>query len=194
VRRDVLNASLVLHAEKPSPQGRQAARNIAGRTLGNEQIQLDDRLQKHRVRLPERLEERARPGDLETHLVRVDVVRLAVEDLDLDVDDAVAGHRPAGHRLADALLDLGDERLRDRTADDRVAKRHSFSAIERPDAELDLRELAAPASLLLVPELGDGRAGDGLAERDPRRMPLGRDAVATLEALELRLDVQRRHP
>jgi hypothetical protein len=79
--------------------------------VGRHHLDLHDRLEQHRMRLLGRVLERHRAGDLERHLVRVDVVVAAVPQADLHVHHRVAGHDAAFAGLADALLDRLDELL-----------------------------------------------------------------------------------
>ena len=79
--------------------------------------------------------EAERRGDLEGVPARVDLVVAAVGEADLAVDQRVAGEDAAAHRLADALLDRGDELLGDDAADDVVLEDEARAALGRLDVD-----------------------------------------------------------
>ena len=93
-----------------------------------------------------RVLERHRRRDLERGARRVDVVVAAVEQRRLDVDDRVAGEDAAAHRVADALLDRGDELLRDDAADDVVLEHVAGAGLARADLEPDVAVHAVAAA------------------------------------------------
>ena len=74
---------------------------------------LHDRLEDRRVGLLAARAQRHRAGDLEGHLVGVDLVVGAVDERHLDVDDRDSRRDAAVHGLADALFDRRDELARD---------------------------------------------------------------------------------
>src|SRR5690606_23421746 len=96
--------------------------------------------------------------------------------LGLDVDELVAGEDARERRLADAVLDRGDELLRNAALDDAVLERDALGEVETLGLRLflgagvevddDVAELAAAAGLLdeLAADVLRG-AGDRLAVR-----------------------------
>ena len=84
-----------------------------------------DRLEQHDARCLDGFLQRERARDLERHVGGVDRVELPVDQRHLDVDHRVPADHAVGHRLHDALLDRRDELLRDRAAEDLVARRRS---------------------------------------------------------------------
>ena len=77
-------------------------------------------------------------GDLERHLGRVDVVVLAVDQADLDVDHAVAGEHAGFEAGLHALVDRLDVLTRDATTRDLVVELVALARV-RLDRELDDR-------------------------------------------------------
>ena len=125
----------------------------------------------------DRLEEAGRGRGAERHVGRVDRVGLAVEALDLDVDDRDAVAAAACHRLLDPEPDGGDVLLGDRPADDGVDELEPLAAGQRRHAQVDDRELAVPARLLLEPAFALDRLRDRAPELDRHGVGLDVDAV-----------------
>src|SRR5207248_5467978 len=107
-----------------------------------------------------------RAGDLERALARVDLVVRAVDELDVAVDDRVAGEDARLHRLLDAEVDGRDELLRNLAADDLVDELVALARLGRLDVDDDVSVLAAAA------RLADEPAAD-LLDRPRDRLAVG---------------------
>ena len=70
-----------------------------------------------------------------------------VDQLDLDVDDRVAGDDAGLERLLDALVDGGDVLLRDDATDDGVLELVALALLVRLDVDDGVAVLAAAAGL-----------------------------------------------
>src|SRR6185436_2293768 len=157
---DDLHAAALLHALRaPAPAG-EVAHHRARVFLGHADLDLHDWLQERGPALRDRVLVGERAGDLERHLRGVDVVVLAVVELHLEVDHRVAGDEALHPRLLNALLDRGDEVLRDGAPEDVVHEREVAAAGEGLHADLAITELAVSARLLLVPPMPLRRALD----------------------------------
>src|SRR6266568_7424170 len=88
---------------------------------------------------------------MERHLARVDRVVRAVHQRDHDVQHRVAGDDPALERLADALLDGGDELARDTALGDLVLEDDAAAGLAWPHVDLGVTELALFAVLANEP-------------------------------------------
>src|SRR5690606_24497973 len=117
----------------------------------------------------------------EGDLLAVDTVVLAVVDGHADVLQRVSGDGAAGHDLAHALLDRGNELARDGAALDLVGELEAGTARQRLDAQEHLAELAGAAGLLRVAVMTLGLAGDCLAIGDARWPGLDLDAVSVFQ-------------
>ena len=104
---DHLGVATVLHALDLAAARGEVAHDVAHVLLGRLDLDLLDRLEKNRVGLLEGVLDGHGAGDLEGGLGGVDLVVGAVDELDLDVDDRVAGDDAALERLLDALVDSG---------------------------------------------------------------------------------------
>src|SRR6185295_16773835 len=82
-----------------------------------------------------------------------------------EVRQGIAGEDALGGRLADALLDAGEEALRDRSADDPLGELDAAAGV-RLDVQPDVAEHPVAAGLLLVLALDLGLAPDRLAVGD----------------------------
>src|SRR6202040_2863176 len=89
--------------------------------------------------------------DLEGALARVHVVVAPVDELDLHVDDRVAGKHPGTHRLDDSGVDRGDVLLRDLAADDLVDELVARPGLLGKEVDLDVAVLARAACLAAEP-------------------------------------------
>src|SRR6185503_10316733 len=97
------------------------------------------------------------------------------------------------HRVQYALLDRGDEALRDHAALDGVDELE-VTALERLDLDVAVAELAAPAGLLLVPAVRLGALADRLLVGHPRRLEDDLGAEPRAHSLDDHLDVDLRQP
>ena len=79
-----------------------------------------------------------------------------VDQLDLDVDDRVAGNDAVLQRLLDALIDGGDVLLRDDATDDGVLELVALALLVRLDVDDGVAVLAAAAGLADELALGLG--------------------------------------
>ena len=82
----------------------------------------------------------------------------AVDQRDLDVDHREAGENARAHDRVEALFDAGDVFLRNRAADDLGFELVALALLVGLDDDLDARELAGTAGLLLVGII-DSRSG-----------------------------------
>ena len=96
------------------------------------------------------------------------------------------------HRLADALLDRGDEPGRDHAALDRVDELESLALRQRLDLDEAVAELPAAPGLLLVAPLRLRGPLDRLLVRHPRRLQVDLRAEALLHPVDDHLDVDLR--
>src|SRR6185437_1699988 len=99
------------------------------------------------------------------------------DQANLEVHDREAGEHAAAEDRLEALLDARDELLRHRTADDLVLELERRAGLCRLGNDLDARELAGTASLLLVRVVDSRGPGQLLAERHLRRADVGIDLV-----------------
>ena len=90
----------------------------------------------------------------------------AVEEPHAHALDRVAGDGALLHRLEHALLDRGDEAVRDHAALDRVDELE-LAAGQRLDLDVAVAELAAAAGLLLVAAVGLGASRGSSPGRAP---------------------------
>ena len=95
-------------------------------------------------------------------------------------DSGIAGEDALCRRVADALLDAGEEALRDRATDHPLGE-HDAAFRVGLQLQPDVPEHPVPAGLLLVSTVDLGRPADRLLVRDARRV--GRDGRPEL-ALE----------
>ena len=87
----------------------------------------------------------------------------------------------------------GNELPRDRAAHHFVDELESRAALERLDPQEHFAELARAAGLFLVPAVAFGRARDGFAVGNARRMGFDVHAIALRHALEQHPQVQLAH-
>src|SRR5688500_1644039 len=81
------------------------ADDVAHELLRNDDLDLHDRLDDHRTSALDGVFQRHRAGDLERHLIRVDLMLRTVDDGDLEVHHGIAGDDAVLHRLLDSGLD-----------------------------------------------------------------------------------------
>src|SRR5688572_19214206 len=154
-----------------------------------------DGLEQLRLRPLHRVLEGHRPGDLESHLARVDVVVRAVDELDADVDYRIAGQDAGLHGLLDAEVDGGNVLARDLAADDLVEE---FVALARPGGlHVDdcVAVLAAAAGLAdeAALDLLDA-AVDRLAVGHLRAADVRDDPEFALQTVDENLELELAHP
>src|SRR5256712_3559599 len=145
---------------------------------------LDERLQQDRTGVESSLADRERAGDLERHIVGVDLVEFPVDESYFDVDHWIAGDYALGHVVDDPFLDRCPEVLRDGPAEDLVLPHEAFASLRRSDLDHADPVLAVAAGLLDVPALGPAVARDRLAVGDARDLRRRLYAVLALELLE----------
>src|SRR6185312_142786 len=133
-------------------------------------------------------------SDLERPLRRVDVVVAAVDELDANVDDGVAGEDAAAHRFADSLVDRLDVLLGDLASDDLVLEDVAGAGLLR--VQVDDGVAVLPRAARLPDELALdllGRLGDRLAVRDLRAADVRLDVELALQAVDDDLEVELAH-
>src|SRR5262249_35703909 len=125
---------------------------------------------------------------------RVHFVEFAVDQRHFQIDHWEAGeHAGPEHRLQ-ALLDAGDEFLRDGATDDLVLEYEILAARrQRLRDDLDFSILARAAGLLLVRVGHRRRPGQFLAVSDLRRADIGVDLIGALEDVDLDVEVEFAH-
>src|SRR5688500_4390602 len=144
------------------------ADDVAHELLRNDDLDLHDRLDDHRTSALDGVFQRHRAGDLEGHLVRVDLVLRPVDDGHLEVDHRVAGDDAVLHRLLDAGLDRLRPFLAEALAFDLPVEFETRATCERLELGDNVAPLTLAAGLADVAALGLDRLGDGLAVRDLR--------------------------
>ena len=132
-------------------------------------------------------------GGLEGLFRAIDGMVFAEIDLDLGIDDLVAGDDALVHLFADALFAGGNELIGNRSALDGVDEAEALAALAGANAEVHLAELTAAAGLLLVPMVCFGLAGDRLEIGDLRHVRVHLELVAVLQALLDHVQVQVAH-
>ena len=117
----------------------------------------------------------------------------AVDQRYLDIDDREAGKHTSTHDRVQALFDAGDVFLRNRSADDLGLELVALALLVRLDDDLDARELARTAGLLLVGIVDSGRPYDGLAIGDLRGADIDLDLVGALQDVDLDVEMKLAH-
>src|SRR6185437_5369106 len=103
--------------------------------------------------------------DFEGQRRGVDVMVLAVDQLDLDVHHREAGHHARTHHAVEALFDAGDVFLRHRAADDLGFELVTLAGLIGLDHDRYFGELTGTTGLLLVGVFHFGALGDAFTER-----------------------------
>src|SRR5207253_5772183 len=177
----------------PAAAAVQIPHHVAEIVVGRHDLDGHHRLEQLRLRALHRLLEGHGAGDLERHLARVDVVVRAVDELDADVDDRIAGEHARLHRLLDPEVDGGDVLLRDLAADDLVDELVPL-ALARLGVDHRVAVLAAAARLADEPALDAfDLLADRLAVGDLRTADVRIDVELALEAVDDDLEVQLAH-
>src|SRR5689334_5062183 len=117
----------------------------------------------------------------------------AVDERHLEINDREPGNHAGAQNALKPLLHTGDELFRDRAANDLVLELERRSGRSRFGNDLDLRELAGAAGLLLVGVTVLDTLGDLFAERDLWRADIGVDLVGALEDVDLDVEMQLAH-
>src|SRR5215213_6735600 len=191
-----LPAATGVHAlDLPAPR-REVAHHITHELLGNDDLDVHDGLQKNRVGPLQSLLDRHGTRDLERHLGGVNVVVRPIDELDLDVDDRVAGDDAGIERLLDALVHAGDVLPGDDTADDLVLELVSpgIGVFEMLGVDDRVAVLAAATCLPDEAALDAVDAlADGLAVRDLRAADVGVHPELAQQPVDDDLQVQLAH-
>ena len=124
-----LGVAARLHtADMPAP-GVEVADHVAQVVLGRHDLDLHHGLQQRRRRTPQGLAEGRSCGNLERERAGIDVVRRAVDQPRLEVDDREAGDDAGLPRLLDALLDRRDVILGHGAAHDLALEREARAGL-----------------------------------------------------------------
>src|SRR5438105_1519130 len=183
-----------LHALDAAAAAVQIAHHIAEVLLRRDDLDGHHRLEQLRLRPLHRFLEGHRARDLEGALARVDLVVRPVDELDLDVDDRIAGEHAGLHRLLDARVDRPDVLLGDLAADDLVLELVAGARRLRGEVDDRVAVLARAARLPdeLAPDLLD-RLADGLAVGDLRAADVRVDVELALQPVDDDLEVELAH-
>src|SRR4051812_47529043 len=193
-RPDRLRVAARLQALDAPAARVQVSHHVAEVVLGRDHLDGHHGLEQLRLRALHRLLEGHRAGDLEGNLARVDVVERAVDQLDADVDDRVAGEDARLHRLLDAEVDRADVLARDLAADDLVDELVALAGLGRACVDDRVAVLSAAAGLAheLALDLLD-RAPEGLAVGDLRPADVRVDRELAHQAVDDDLEVELAH-
>jgi hypothetical protein len=121
-------------------------------------------------------------------------VERAILQRDLEVEQRESTQRPLLLHDLEALLDGGNEFLRDLAADDLGLEHEPFARLGGLDGVFDLCELTRTTGLLLVRVGVLHRLRHRLAVGDLRRADVDRNAVATAQNVDLDVEVELAHP
>src|SRR4029078_3693348 len=131
--------------------------------------------------------------DFEGQRRRVDVVILAVDQLDLDVHHREAGNDARAHHAVEALFDAGNVFLRHRAADDLGFELVTLAGLVRLDDYRHFGELTGTTGLLLVGVLDFSALCDPLYGRHLRRADIGVDLVGAAQDVDLDVEMEFAH-
>ena len=106
---------------------------------------------------------------MECDIAGIDGVILAVVYRGLDIHNRTPRENARFEGLLDALVYRRDEVCRDNAALDLVDELVSLASLPGGNAKVDMRKLARPARLFLVPVVRLGVRGDGFFVCDLRR-------------------------
>src|SRR6266699_1087978 len=168
--------------------------DVAKVLLGHFDRGFHDRLEQDRAGIERSLSDGQRACDLEGHVVGVDLVELAIDERDPDVNHRVTGDDPLGHVVHDSLLDRGAEVLRDGAAEDLVLPDEAFAALGRRDLDDADPVLPVAARLFDVAALGPAVTGHRFPVGHARRLGCRLDAVLPLQLLEGHVEVDVAQP
>src|SRR5205823_8995915 len=170
------------------------ADDVAEILLRRYHFDLHHRLEDLDAGLLRRFAHRTAAGDLERQRRGVDVVILAVEQVNRKVDDRNADQRTRFSGLAHALLDRRNIFLRDVAALDLIEELKASAALAGDDLHLHFAELARAARLLLVGVGELDRLREIFAIGDLRSADIGLDLELALHAVDEDLEVKLAHP
>src|SRR5436190_2434390 len=189
---DLRAAAVFLRLDLAAP-ARQVAHDVAHVFLRHDHLDPHHGLEQHRLGLLGGVLERHRPGDLEGHFRRVDVVVRAVVQLDADVVHRVAREHAARERLLDPFVDRLDELLRNRALRGLVLEDVAGARLAGEEMNLHVAVLAAAAGLLGVLHLAVRRTGQRFLVGDLRPADARLDVELAPEAVDDDLEVQLAH-
>src|SRR5918992_4081168 len=121
-RPDDLPAAAGVHALDMAAPRREVAHDVAHELLGDDDLDVHDRLEQHRVGPLQGLLGSHAPRYLEGHLGGVHLVVRTVHEFHSYIHDRVAGHDAVVERLLDALVQARDVLPGDDAADDPVVE------------------------------------------------------------------------
>src|SRR3954464_3244317 len=153
----------MLHAFNSAAPRTQIAHDHAGIILRRHHFHRHYWLEKYRRGFACRLFECHGSGNLESHLVRVNVVVAAVEKRRLHIPHRIAGEDSAFERLLNTLIDRLNEFLRNGAADDVIDELVSCPWRLRIEINFCMPERTASAGLPDVLALSLGVPADRLA-------------------------------
>mmetsp|Transcript_28719 Transcript_28719/g.71654 ORF Transcript_28719/g.71654 Transcript_28719/m.71654 type:complete len:324 (+) Transcript_28719:552-1523(+) len=191
---DLFDVALqVFHLADLPPPAVQVAHDVAHVLAGSRHINLHDGLEQLRGALLGGLLESHRAGDLEGHLVAVDVVIAAVEESDAHVDQGVAGDDAVLHLLGDAALDGRDVLLGHHTPHNGVLELIARTRLKRLDLDPDITIHTAATGLLDIPALSLRLFGECFPIGDLWGARDTLDLELTLEPVDDDLEMQLAH-
>ena len=183
-----------LRAEDMAAPGGQITEHVPEGFLGHDDLDFVEGLEQYRLALGGHGLECLDAGHLERHLVRVDRVVGAVEQLDLEVHERETGQDAPLGRFMDPLLNGRDELARNRSAHDMIFEADSVTALGGEDTHPAIAELSSATRLLLVPALSFRSRPNRLTVRDLRFRQFRSHAEFALELRERHLEVTLTHP
>src|SRR5688572_525625 len=160
---DRLNTRVRLHVLDVAAPGVQVPDDVAHVILGNDDLDLHDRLFQDRPGLLRGVLVRHRARDLERDFGRVHVVVRAIVELHEDSRRRVPGEHAGLQSFLDPLLDRLDELARDRAAADLVVEHEVVPRLGRLQPDLAVSVLAVTTGLPDEAALALRLAGDRLA-------------------------------
>src|SRR6185437_11568726 len=191
---DRLRVAARLQAFDAAPARVEIAHHVAEILLGRHDLDGHNGFEKLRLRTLFGVLERHRTGDLERHLARVDLVERAVDQLDPNVDDRVAGQNARFHRLLDAEVDRRDVLLGNLAADDLVDELVAVAGIHRLEVDHGVAVLATAAGLADEASLDLlDRPADGLTVSDLWAADVRVDVELTRQPVDDDLQVELAH-
>src|SRR4051794_2361580 len=151
-----------------------------------------DRLQQHRLGLPDCVLKSQRTGDNKGALVRVNLVKPAIHQTHFNVNQIIAGEEATFHGIVNALFGWLNEFARNCSTLD-LALEHKPFTRRRFNLELDMRVLSTATSLLLEYFFSGSSLRNGFAIGDLRLADICFDAEFAFHAIDDDLEVQLAH-